>query len=331
MLSSVGHVTEFPSPHKALPADEESKISREFSGVSISADSMISTMRNEEGYPNGLKVLVVDEDHSLLEEIEPMLVESKFTGTLCSSATQALSMLHDKSRKFDIILIAILGNDMKGFKQIQQLAMEADLPVKYLLPEATSSPIVETLGRSASKLTKPLRLSSLRSLWSPVARKRKEKLQKLVDAGFIDFWDKYLISMLLYSPWGDDGSLRKLITGIQKEEEKEDENYMDGKGDAHYTSFIMNRKPVIPWMSSRLQGQFIWAVIALGGPKEADPAKVFELLAPTPGLTRKLVDIHLKEYCFLHVDFVEEHPSSKMPYEEPELMCCVVDDDDFWI
>ncbi|XP_026416408.1 two-component response regulator ORR21-like [Papaver somniferum] len=174
MLSS-----EFPS---ALPADEESKISREFSGVSISAavDSMISTMRNEEGYPKGLKVLVVDEDHSFLEEIEPMLVQAKYTATLCSSATQALSMLHDKTRTFDIILMAILGSDMDGFKQIQQLAMEADLPIKYLLPAASPWSIVKTLGRKASKLTKPVRLSTVRTLWSNVARKRKEKLQKLV-------------------------------------------------------------------------------------------------------------------------------------------------------
>ncbi|KAI3878398.1 hypothetical protein MKW98_001813 [Papaver atlanticum] len=283
MLSSVG---EFPGALKALPADEESKISREFSGVSISAvDSMISTLRNEEGYPNGLKVLVVDEDLSLLKEIEPML---------------ALSMLHDKTRKFDIILMAILGKDMEGFKQIQQLAMEADIPIKYF------------------------RLSTVRTLWSNVARKRKEKLQKLVEAGIIDAWDKYLISTLLYSPRGDDGSLRKLITGILKE----DENYMDGKDDGHYTSLIMNRKPVIPWMTSpsELQGQFIWSVFALGGPKEADPAKVLKLLPPTPGLTRKHVDIHLKEFRFLHVDYVEEHPVSDMPFVEPEKMC----DDDFW-
>ncbi|KAI3838827.1 hypothetical protein MKX03_002603, partial [Papaver bracteatum] len=51
--------------------------------------------------------------------------------TLCSSATQALSMLHDKNRKFDIILMAMLVNNMEGFKQIQQLAMEADLPIIY--------------------------------------------------------------------------------------------------------------------------------------------------------------------------------------------------------
>ncbi|KAI3868222.1 hypothetical protein MKW92_032981, partial [Papaver armeniacum] len=316
MLSSVG---EFPA---ALPADEESKISREFSGVYISAavDSMISTMRNEEGYPKGLKVLVVDEDHSFLEEIQPMLVQANYTGTLCSSATEALSMLHDKTRKFDIILMAILGNDMEGFKQIQQLAMEADIPIKYLLPAATPWSIVKTLGTKASKLTKPVRLSTVRTLWSNVARKRKEKLQKLVKAGIIDAWDKYLISTLLYSPWGDDGSLRKLITGILKE----DQNYMG----RHYSSLILNRKPVIPWMTlpSELQGQFICAVFASGGPKEADPDKVFELLPPTPGLTRKLVDIHLKEFRFLHVDYVEEHPASDMPFVVPEQMC----DDDFW-
>ncbi|KAI3838826.1 hypothetical protein MKX03_002602, partial [Papaver bracteatum] len=78
MLSSVVHVTEYPAALKSLPADEESKMSGEFSRVSISADSMISTMKNEEGYPVGLNVLVVDEDLPFLEEIKDMLQKSKY-------------------------------------------------------------------------------------------------------------------------------------------------------------------------------------------------------------------------------------------------------------
>ncbi|KAI3963841.1 hypothetical protein MKW92_033879 [Papaver armeniacum] len=340
MSSGVGHVTEFPAL-KALPADEESfhaglkalsayeesEISREFSGVSISADSMISTLRNEEGYPVDLKVLVVDEDRSFLEEIEPMLVQAKYTGTLCSSATQALSMLQDKSLKFDIILIAYPLNVMEGFKQIQKLAMEADLPIIYLLSKATSSCIVETLG---PQLSKPISFTSVRCLWFPVAQRRKEKLQKLVQAGIIDVWDKFLLSILLYSRWGDDGSLRKLVTEIQKVEDKEDENCMDDKHEDHYTSLILNRKPVIPWMKSDLHAQFAWEVEELGGIEEADPDKMLQVLDPTPGLTRKQVDIHLKEYRFLHVDFASEHPSSDMPYEnEAKFTHWRVVDDDF--
>ncbi|KAI3924893.1 hypothetical protein MKW98_031144 [Papaver atlanticum] len=306
MLSSAGHVTEYPAALKSLPADEESKISGEFSRVSISADSMISTMKNEEGYPVGLKVLVVDEDLS--------------RHCLCCTI---------KNRKFDIILMAILVNDMEGFKQIQQLAMEADLPIIYLVSKATSSCIVETLS---PKLFKPISLTSVRCLWFPVAEKRNEKLQKLVQEGIIDVWDKFLLSILLYSRWGDDGSLRKLVTEIQKVEEKEDENYMDGKHEDHYTSLIMNRKPVIPRMASDLHAQFAWEVDELGGTEEADADKILEVLDPTPGLTRKHVEIHLKEYRFLHVDFAREHPSSDIPYEnEAEFMRCRVDDDDFWV
>ncbi|KAI3879961.1 hypothetical protein MKX03_023106 [Papaver bracteatum] len=342
MLSGVGHVTEFPAL-KALPADgesfhaglkalsahEESEISREFSGVSISADSMISTLRNEEGYPVNLKVLVLDEDLSFLEEIKLLLVQAKYTGTMCSSATRALSMLQDDSVKFDIILIAYPLNVMEGFKQIQQLAMEADLPILYLLSKATSSCIVETL---APQLFKPISLTYVRCLWFPVAKKRIEKLQKLVQAGIIDVWDKFMLSMLLYSRWGDDGSLRKMVTEIQKVEEEEEQNCMDGKHEDHYTSLILNRKPVIPWMESDLHAQFAWEVEELGGIEEADPDKILKVLDPTPGLTRKQVDIHLKEYRFLHVDFARDHPSSDMPYEnEAVFMRCRVDDDDFRI
>ncbi|KAI3963083.1 hypothetical protein MKW92_019515 [Papaver armeniacum] len=319
---------------KSPPAVEKSKTSAESSRVSISTDSMISTMRDEEGYPNGLKVLVVDEDLLFLEELKVMLQECDYTGTMCSSSSEALSMLGDKNHKFDIILLAINDTD-EGFKQIQQLSMEADLPIRYLLPKETPllpdirTKIVRDVmgGNDASKMFKPISFRSVQCLWFPVAAKRLERLHKLVEAGIIDAWDRSIIKRLLYSRWGDDGSLRKLVTEIQKLEQEEDENYMDGKDEDHYTSVIMNRKPKIPWMASELQGQFVAAVYKLGGIEKADADKILQVMNFPPGLTRKDVDIHLK--------VLGGNPSSKMPFDiEAEPICSVsngyIDDADLW-
>ncbi|MCL7026499.1 hypothetical protein MKW94_004323 [Papaver nudicaule] len=293
-MSNSGYVDEFSAcslRDKALPAMEES-ITNGRNSVSI--DSMISLMKKEEGYPVGLKVLVVDEDLSFLQEFDSMLQQCNYKGTRCSSASQALSMLHDESRKFDIILmaVAILDNDKDGFKQVERDATEADLPISYL-----------------------------QCLWFPVAENRKQKLQKLVEAGFIDAWDRSVISTLLYSRWGDDGSLRKLIK-VTQEIEEEEENYMDGRHEDHYTSLILNRKTKIPWMASGLDVQFVSAVYKLGGPKKAeDPAKILELMKSPAGLTRKDVAIHLKEFRFLRENFKDGYPSN-MPFNEEVKPLC---------
>ncbi|MCL7050703.1 hypothetical protein MKW94_019128 [Papaver nudicaule] len=360
MVSSNGYIEEYPPGFKGLRLMDKSKSSKEeYPAVSI--DSMISTMRNEEGYPDGLKVLVVDENVEFLDQLKTMLQECNYIGIMCSSASEALSMLGDKSRKFDIIVMAILDNDKEGFKQIQQFAREADLPIRYLLPKDTSALDAETidlLGENFCKLSKPICLRSVQCLWFPVAKKREDYIRKLVKAGLIDFWEGSAISKLLYSRWGDDGSLKKLVELIQKvEEEGEDsknveveehdtsllpnkkpkiqkgEDHMDVKVEEHHTSLFLNRKPKIPWVASDLHGEFLLAVAQLGSHK-ADAAKILELMNFPSGLTRKLVDIHLKEYQFLRQNFAGGHPS-KMPFDEvPVSLCarssCFKDGVNFW-
>ncbi|KAI3941185.1 hypothetical protein MKW92_051114 [Papaver armeniacum] len=301
---------------------------------SVSVDSFISTINKEKGYPVGLKVLAVDEDVSFLEVLKAMLIESQYTGTMCSSASEALSMLHGKNHKFDIILMAYPVNDMEEFKQIQQLAMEADLPIRYLLPKDTSSFDVKTmndvLGENFTKLSKPICLRSVQCLWFPVAKKREEYIRKLVKAELIDHWEGSVISKLLYSRWGDDGSFKELVELIQKVEEEEDsmnvevedqrEDHMDVKVKEEYASFFLNGKPKFPWEASKLHQQFVMAVYQIGTQK-ADAAKIFERMNSPAGLTRKHVAIHLKEFQFLRENYAREHPS-KMPYNEvAETLC----------
>ncbi|KAI3924899.1 hypothetical protein MKW98_031150 [Papaver atlanticum] len=284
MVSSSGIIEEYPSGFKGLSVMDKSKCSKECSSKvsSVSIDSLISTINNEKGYP---------------------------VGTMCSSASEALSMLQDKNHKFDIILMAYPVNDMEEFKQIQQLAMETDLPIRYLLPKDTSSFDVkimnDVLGEFFSKLSKPICLRSVQCLWFPVAKKREEYIRKLVKAELIDRWEGSMISKLLYSRWGD-------------EEQRED--HMDVKVKEEYASFYLNGKHNFPWMASKLHEQFVTAVYQLGTQK-ADAAKIFERMNSPVGLTRKQVAIHLEEFRFLRENFAREHPS-KMPFNEvAETLC----------
>ncbi|KAI3941187.1 hypothetical protein MKW92_051116 [Papaver armeniacum] len=97
----------------------------------------------------------------------------------------------------------------------------------------------------------------------------------------------------------------------------------------------MNRKPKIPWMASNLQGQFVAAVYKLGGSEKADADKILQVMNFPPGLTRKQVDIHLKEYRYIRGNLKGGNPSSKMPFDiEAEPICSVtngyIDDADLW-
>ncbi|RZC92745.1 hypothetical protein C5167_007801 [Papaver somniferum] len=89
------------------------------------------------------------------------------------------------------------------------------------------------------------------------------------------------------------------------------------------------------WMASKLQGQFVAAVYKLGGIEKADADKILEVMNFPPGLTRKHVDIHLKEYRYIRVSPKGGNPSSKMPFDiEAEPICSVsngyIDDADLW-
>ncbi|MCL7045804.1 hypothetical protein MKW94_004536 [Papaver nudicaule] len=306
----------------------------------VSIGSLISTIKEEEGYPAGLKVLVVDEELEFLNDLEDMLRKSNYIGTMCSSASQALSMLQDKSLKFDIILMAIVS-DLDVLKEIRRVALEADLPISYILPKDTSmydaEVVSELVGANGSKLFKPVRLRDVQCIWYLVVEKRKQNIRKFVKEDIIDGWEGSVISKLLYSRWGDDGSLEKLIKLIQEvEEEEEDsmnledhdnslypnkkpkiqqgEDHMDVRAEKHYASLFLNSKRKIPWMASKLHEQFITAVYQLGTQK-AKPAEILQRMGSPVGITRKDVAIHLKEFRFLREAFVGGHPST-MPYNE---------------
>ncbi|MCL7043594.1 hypothetical protein MKW94_007423 [Papaver nudicaule] len=339
-----------------------------------SIDSLISTIKEEEGYPVGLKVLVVDEDPWFLQELDAMLQKCNYkckrlylilqslitklhrllhseltnliyaSGTMCCSASQALSVLQDKSLKFDIILLAIVS-DMDGFKKIQQFVWKQT----FLLATTSmynAETVNELVGANGSKLLKPVRFRDAQCIWFPVAGKRKQNIRKLVKEDMIDGWEGSVITKLLYSRWGDDGCFRKLIKLIQKveEEEKESmnlkaeehdnslypnkkpkiqqgEDYMDVTVEKHHASLFLNSKLKIPWMVQNSMNK-------------ADPAEILERMSSPAGLTRKDVAIHLMEFRFLREAFAAGHPST-MPFNEKAkpLWCSLrgyTDDVNIW-
>ena len=53
----------------------------------------------------------------------------KFAATICSRAEIALSLLREKTNGYDIVLSDVHMPDMDGFKLLEHIGLEMDLPV----------------------------------------------------------------------------------------------------------------------------------------------------------------------------------------------------------
>ncbi|KAK2989908.1 hypothetical protein RJ640_019491 [Escallonia rubra] len=80
-------------------------------------------------FPAGLRVLVVDDDVTCLRIVERMLRRCMYLVTTCSQATVALNLLREKKGCFDVVLSDVHMPDMDGFKLLELVGLEMDLPV----------------------------------------------------------------------------------------------------------------------------------------------------------------------------------------------------------
>ncbi|KAL5983629.1 hypothetical protein ACLOJK_017719 [Asimina triloba] len=80
-------------------------------------------------FPVGLRVLVVDDDPTCLMILEKMLRNCLYEVTTCSRAAAALSLLRKRRGGFDLVLSDVYMPDMDGFKLLEHIGLEMDLPV----------------------------------------------------------------------------------------------------------------------------------------------------------------------------------------------------------
>ncbi|CAL1413131.1 unnamed protein product [Linum trigynum] len=256
-------------------------------GVVSSVSSRVSRKSSEtvpDQFPVGLRVMVVDDDPTCLMILEKMLRTCKYEVKRCSRAEEALSILRGNSNGYDVVISDVHMPDMDGFKLLEQVGLEMDLPVIMMSADDSKSVVMKGVTHGACDyLIKPVRIEALKNIWQHVVRKRKNEWKEVEQqSGSADDGQPKQSEDGDYSSSVNEGSWRN-----SKRRKDDDE---DGE-DRDDTSTL--KKPRVVW-SVELHQQFVGAVNQLGIDK-AVPKKILELMN-VPGLTRENVASHLQKY-----------------------------------
>ncbi|XP_043722377.1 two-component response regulator ARR2-like isoform X2 [Telopea speciosissima] len=219
-----------------------------------------------------------------------MLRNCLYQVTTCSRAEVALSMLRESKSRFDIVLSDVHMPDMNGFKLLEHIGLEMDLPVIMMSADDGKDVVMKGVTHGACDyLIKPVRIEAIKNIWQHVVRKRRNELKDFEQSGSIEDgdWPRKTSDDADYASSVNEGSWKS--SKKRKDEEDEGEDRDD-------TSTL--KKPRVVW-SVELHQQFVAAVNQLGIDK-AVPKKILELMN-VPGLTRENVASHLQTHVCNHM------------------------------
>ncbi|KAJ6321282.1 hypothetical protein OIU77_011386 [Salix suchowensis] len=94
--------------------------------------------------------------------------------TKCNRAEIALSLLRENKNRDNIVISDVHMPDMDGFKLLEDIGLEMDLPV------------ISVTHGACDYLIKPIRIEALKNIWQHVVRKRKNEWKDLEQPGSVE-------------------------------------------------------------------------------------------------------------------------------------------------
>lgn len=99
--------------------------------------------------------------------------------TTCCLAIEALKKLRERKDAYDIVISDVNMPDMDGFKLLEHVGLEMDLPVIMMSVDGETSRVMKGVQHGACDyLLKPIRMKELRNIWQHVLRKRIHEEEK---------------------------------------------------------------------------------------------------------------------------------------------------------
>lgn len=235
-------------------------------------------------FPTGMRVLAVDDDPTCLLILETLLRRCQYHVTTTNQAIMALKLLRENKNKFDVVISDVHMPDMDGFKLLELVGLEMDLPVIMLSANGDPKLVMKGITHGACDyLLKPVRIEELKNIWQHVIRRKKFDPKDRMNSGNQDRPDSENGEEAA-DPNGKFNKKRK----DQNYNEDDDQDYGQENDDSS-----TQKKPRVVW-SVELHRKFVNAVNQLGIDK-AVPKKILDLMN-VEKLTRENVASHLQKY-----------------------------------
>ncbi|KAJ6430347.1 hypothetical protein OIU84_021701 [Salix udensis] len=236
---------------------------------------------------SGLRVLVVDDDPTWLKILEKMLKKCSYEVTTCGLAKDALNLLRKRKGGYDIVISDVYMPDMDGFKLLEQVGLEMDLPVIMMSVDGETSRVMKGVQHGACDyLLKPIRMKELRNIWQHVFRKKIHEVRDIEILEGVESFQMTRNGSDLY----EDGHVLcgEDLTSMKKRKDIESKHDEKDTGD-----FTSTKKARVVW-SVDLHQKFVKAVNQIGFDK-VGPKKILDMMN-VPWLTRENVASHLQKY-----------------------------------
>ncbi|WOL11613.1 two-component response regulator ORR21 [Canna indica] len=255
------------------------------------ASSKMESDRAPDKFPVGMKVLLVDDDLTCLTVVKRMLLNCQYDVTTCSEATKALSLLRENKHAFDLIISDVHMPDMDGFRLLELVGLEMDLPVIMMSVDTRVNVVMKGVSHGACDfLSKPVRMEELQNIWQHVVRRKLLDNKENEHSSSMEEGDgcRQVNDDSEYASTVNDG-----IDGSWRYQKKKRDTKDDDDADLDNADPSSSKKPRVVW-SVELHQQFVNAVNQLGIDK-AVPKRILELMN-VPGLTRENVASHLQKF-----------------------------------
>ncbi|KAJ6799756.1 two-component response regulator ARR14-like [Iris pallida] len=274
---------------KNFSGEEEAEVE-----TSSSCEEEKKEKKNDE-FPIGMRVLAVDDDKVCLKLLETLLMTCGYKVTVAQHAHIALQMLRENKDNYDLVITDVKMPDMDGFKLLEIVGLEMDLPVIMLSGDSEVSTVMKGIMHGARDyLVKPVRIEELKIIWKHVIRKPLHDSKKENDS-----------TEKLEVKCEEDHTSNP--TGERKEPKRERDEPKDYSDEEPSTQ----KRSRVVW-TSELHTKFISAVNHLGLDK-AVPKKILEYM-DEPGITRENVASHLQKYRKAlkknNIEATRQHPGA---------------------
>ncbi|KAG6529190.1 two-component response regulator ORR21-like [Zingiber officinale] len=260
-------------------------------GSSYASSKKMESDMISDKFPVGMKVLLVDDDLTCLAVVKRMLLNCQYDVTTCAEATRALSLLRENKGVFDLIISDVHMPDMDGFRLLELVGLEMDLPVIMMSGDTRFNVVMKGVSHGACDfLSKPVRMEELQNIWQHVVRRKWLDNKDIEHSGSVEESElnRNVTDDSDYASTVNDGRDNSWKYQKKKRDAKEDD---DGELDSVDPS--SSKKARVVW-SVELHQQFVNAVNQLGIDK-AVPKRILELMN-VPGLTRENVASHLQKF-----------------------------------